>query len=117
MEKDEKRPFGKMDIWTEVPMKPEYKFISKNRKIFNEIQERFFVKNNYSSQRIEEHLAVGHGGTRATYKQVSDKYHSIKRCLVDKFVKMCKTCKTRRLSSKPLAIRPIISKFFMQRLQ
>ncbi|CAG8805867.1 27509_t:CDS:2, partial [Racocetra persica] len=30
---------------------------------------------------------------------------------------MCKICKTRRLSSKPLAIRPIISKFFIQRLQ
>ncbi|CAG8681008.1 29929_t:CDS:2, partial [Racocetra persica] len=80
----------------------------------------YHVKNNYSSQKIgrivtlmhkekssnnwkpvalkerlyyiitEKHLAVGHGGARATYKQVSDKYY---------------------------AIRPIISKFFMQWLQ
>ncbi|CAG8792541.1 9317_t:CDS:1, partial [Racocetra persica] len=108
---------------------------------------RHHVKNNYLSQRIggivtlmhkekssnnwkpvalkerlyyiiaEEYLAVRHGSTRATYKQVSDKYHGIKRCLVDKFVEMCKICKTRRLSSKLLAIRSIISKFFMQRLQ
>ncbi|CAG8815005.1 2802_t:CDS:2, partial [Racocetra persica] len=81
---------------------------------------RHHINNNYSSQRIgriitlihkekssnnwkpvalkerlyyiiaEEHLAVRHGGARAIYKQVLDKYH---------------------------AIRPIISKFFMQRLQ
>ena len=102
---------------------------------------RHQVKNNYSSQRIggietlmcngkpmalkerlyyiiaEEHLAIGHGGTRNTYARISDKYHSVKRCLVDKFVEKCKTCKSQRLSIKPLAIKTIISKFFMQRLQ
>ncbi|KAF0454398.1 retrotransposon nucleocapsid protein [Gigaspora margarita] len=99
------------------------------------------VKNNYSSQRIggieilmckgkpialkeilyyiiaEEHLTVGHGGARNTYTEVSDKYHGVKRCLVDRFVKKCKTCKSQRKSIKPLAIKPIISKFVMQRLQ
>ncbi|KAF0445480.1 hypothetical protein F8M41_003156 [Gigaspora margarita] len=72
------------------------------------------VKNNYSSQRIggietlmykgkpialkerlyyiiaEEHLTVGHGGTRNTYTEVSDKYHSVKSCLVDRFVEKYK---------------------------
>ncbi|KAF0407946.1 Nucleolar protein 4 [Gigaspora margarita] len=75
---------------------------------------RHQVKNNYLSQRIgeietliykgkpvalkerlyyiiaEEHLTVGHGGARNTYIEVSDKYHSVKRCLVDRFVEKCK---------------------------
>ncbi|CAG8692294.1 8961_t:CDS:2 [Gigaspora margarita] len=94
---------------------------------------RHQVKNNYSSQRIgrietlmckgkpvalkerlyyiiaEEHLTIGHEGTRNTYTEVSDKYHGIKRCLVDRFVEKCKTCKSRRKSIKPLAIKPIIN--------
>ncbi|KAF0484327.1 retrotransposon nucleocapsid protein [Gigaspora margarita] len=65
----------------------------------------------------EEHLAIGHGAAKATYKQVSHKYHGVNRCLVDKFVKKYKKCKTHRISIKPLDIKPIIGKFFIQRLQ
>ncbi|CAG8714608.1 17676_t:CDS:1, partial [Gigaspora rosea] len=53
-----------------------------------------------------EHLAIRHGSAKATYKQVSNKYHGVKRCLVYKFVEKCKMCKTQRISIKPLAIKP-----------
>lgn len=65
----------------------------------------------------EEHLAIGHGGTKATYKQVASKYYGVKRYLTDSFVEKCKTCQTRRVSIRPLGIKPIISKFFLHRVQ
>ncbi|RIB07459.1 hypothetical protein C2G38_2274182, partial [Gigaspora rosea] len=62
----------------------------------------------------EEHIATGHGGAKATYKQVSNKYYGVKRYLINKFVEKCKSCQMCRFFIKPLAIQPIISKFFMQ---
>ena len=58
-----------------------------------------------------------HGGQKQTWKTIIEKWSWIKQDIVENFVNNCTICAIRKSSFHPLAIKPIIAKNFLSRVQ
>jgi hypothetical protein len=77
-----------------------------------------FAKEMYSIV-LRAHLNTGHGGREKMLKEVNKKYANVTRDVLNLFKEMCEECqlKKRKIASKGLVFKPLLSKDFNSRGQ
>jgi hypothetical protein len=65
------------------------------------------------------HIATGHGGRDKMIKEANKKYANVSKEALELFKELCEECqlKKRKLASKGLVVKPIVSKEFNSRGQ
>lgn len=68
---------------------------------------------------LRAHLNTGHGGRDKMLKEVNKKYANVTRDVLNLFKEMCEECqlKKRKIASKGLVVKPLLSKDFNSRGQ
>lgn len=68
---------------------------------------------------LRAHLNTGHGGREKMLKEVNKKYANVTRDVLNLFKEMCEECqlKKRKIASKGLVVKPLLSKDFNSRGQ
>jgi hypothetical protein len=68
---------------------------------------------------LRAHLNTGHGGREKMLKEVNKKYANVTRDVLNLFKEMCEECqlKKRKIASKGLVFKPLLSKDFNSRGQ
>ena len=94
------------------------KLIKKRQAITDPILYYVFAKEMYSIV-LKAHLNTGHGGKDKMLKEVNKKYANVTRDVLNLFKEMCKECqlKKRKIASKGLVVKPLLSKDFNSRGQ
>ena len=92
------------------------KLIKKRQAITDPILYYVFAKEMYSIV-LKAHLNTGHGGKDKMLKEVNKKYANVTRDVLNLFKEMCKECqlKKRKIASKGLVVKPLLSKDFKSR--
>ena len=68
---------------------------------------------------MRAHINTGHGGRDRMLKEVNKKYANVTRDVLNLFKEMCEECqlKKRKIASKGLVVKPLLSKDFNSRGQ